>query len=46
MGNQDGDAGNQDGNLSLAIEITWKCNGNDKLKVWREVKMINLVLHT
>ena len=43
MGNQGGDAGNQGGNLSIAVEITWKCNGNDKLKDWREVKITNLV---
>ena len=43
MGNQGGDAGNQGGNLSIAVEITWNSNGNDKLKDWREVKIINLV---
>ena len=37
------DAGNQGGNLSTAVEITWNSNGNDKLKDWREVKIINLV---
>ena len=43
VGNQGGDAGNQGGNLSIAVEITWNSNGNDKLKDWREVKIINLV---
>ena len=43
MGNQGGDAGNQGGDLSIAVEITWNSNGNDKLKDWREVKIINLV---
>ena len=42
-GNQGGDAGSEDGNLSIAVEITWNSNGNDKLKDWREVKIINLV---
>ena len=41
--NQRGDAGNQGGNLSIAVEITWSSNGNDELKDWREVKIINLV---
>ena len=41
--NQGGDAGNQGGNLSIVVEITWNSNGNDKLKDWREVKIINLV---
>ena len=45
MGNQGGDAGNQGGNLSIAVEITWSSNGNDELKDWREVKIINLVSH-
>ena len=40
MGNQGGDAGNQEGNLSIAIERTGNNNGNDKLKDWREVKII------
>ena len=43
VGNQGGDAGNQAGNLSVAVEITWNSKGNDKLKDWREVKIINLV---
>ena len=43
VGNQRGDAGNQGGNLSIAAEITWNSNENDKLKNWREVKIINLV---
>ena len=32
----------QGGNLNIAIEITGNSNGN-KLKDWREVKIINLV---
>ena len=44
MGNQGGDAGNQGRNLSIAVEITWTNNGNDQLKGWREVKIVNLVL--
>ena len=43
MGNQGGDAENQGGNLSIAVEITWSSNGNDKLKDWKEIKIINLV---
>ena len=43
MGNQGCDAENQGGNLSIAVEITWNRNGNDKLSDWREVKIINLV---
>ena len=43
MGNQGGDARNQGGNLSIAVKITWNRNGNDKVKDWREVKIINLV---
>ena len=43
VGNQGGDAGNQGGNFSIAVEITWKCNGIDKLKDRKEVKIINLV---
>ena len=42
-GNQGGDAGNQGGNLSIAVEITWNSNLNGKLKDWREVKIIKLV---
>ena len=42
MGNQGGDAGNQGGNLGIAVEITWISYGNDKFKDWREVKIINL----
>ena len=45
VGNQGGDAGNQGGNLHIAIETTWNSNGNDKLKDWREAKIINLVSH-
>ena len=33
-----GDAGNQGGTLSIAVEVTWNSNGNDELKDWREVK--------
>ena len=40
---QDDDAGNQGGNLSITVEITWNSNGNDKLKDWKKVKIINLV---
>ena len=43
MGNQGSDAENQGGNLIIAVEITWNSNGNDKLKDWKEVKIINLV---
>ena len=50
--NQSGDAGNQNGNLGIAVEITQNSNGNDKFKEWREVKIIenehvckNLGLH-
>ena len=43
MGNQGGGVGNQGGNLSIVVEITWNTNGNDKLKDWGEVKKINLV---
>ena len=35
VGNQGGDTGNQGGNLSIAVEIIWNSNGNDKLKDWR-----------
>ena len=42
VGNQNDDAGNQGGNLSIALEITGNSNENDKLKGWREVKIINL----
>ena len=41
--NQGGEAGTHGGNLSIVVEITWNSNGNDKLKDWREVKIINLV---
>ena len=43
VGNQGDDAGNQGGNLNIAVEIILNSNGNDKLKDWREVKIINLV---
>ena len=42
-GNQGSDAGNQGRNLSIAVEITWNSNENDKLKDWREVRIINLL---
>ena len=29
--------------LKYTVEITWNSNGNDNLKDWREVKIINLV---
>ena len=41
--NQGGDAGNQGENLSIAVKITWNSDGNDNLRDWREVKIINLV---
>ena len=47
-----GDAGNQGGNLGIAVEMAQTSNANDKLKEWREVKIIekehickNLVSH-
>ena len=40
MENQGGDAGNQVGNLSIAVEMTQNSNGNDKFKEWRKVKII------
>ena len=43
VGNLCSDAGNQDGNLSIAVEITWNSNGNYKLKDRREVSIINLL---
>ena len=50
--NQCGDAGNQMGNLGIALEMTWNCSGNDKLKEWKQVEIIenehipkNLVPH-
>ena len=30
----------------LKYSGTWNSNGNDKLKYWREFKIINLVSHT
>ena len=52
MENQSGDAGNQGGNLNIAVEMTQKSHGNNKFKEWREVKITenrhiykNLVLH-
>ena len=41
--NQGSDAGSQGGNISIAVEITWNSNRNDKLKDWREVRIINLL---
>ena len=43
VGNHSGDAENQGRSLSIAVEITWNSNGNDKLKDWREVRIINLL---
>ena len=43
VGNQGGDTENQGGNLSIAVEITWNSNENNKLKDWRKVKILNLV---
>ena len=43
LGNQGGDAGNQGGNLSIVVKITCNSDGNDNLRDWREVKIINLV---
>ena len=43
MESSGGNPGNQGRSLSIAVEITWNSNGNDKLKDWREVKIINLV---
>ena len=40
VGNQSGDSGNQDGNLSIAIKMIQKSNGSDKFKEWGEVKII------
>ena len=40
MGNQRGNAGNQGGNLSIAVKLRENSNGNEKLKKLREVKMI------
>ena len=37
--NQGSDAGNQGGNLSIAVEMTQNCNGSDKFKERREVKI-------
>ena len=41
--NQGGDTGNQGGNLSITVKITWNSNENDKFKDWKKVKIINLV---
>ena len=40
MQNQCGDTKNQDGNLSIAVEMTQNSSGNEKLKEWRDVKML------
>ena len=40
VGNRRGYAGNLDGDLGIAVEITQSCSRNDKLKERREVKMI------
>ena len=40
VGNQGGDAGNQVGNLSMMVEMTENCNGNDKFKERREVQIV------
>ena len=42
LGNQVGDVENQGGNLGITVEITQESNGNDKVKEWREVKMIEI----
>ena len=39
-GSKGGDAGNEGRILDIAVEITWKSNGNDKFKEWREIKII------
>ena len=31
---------NQGGNLDIAVEMTLSSSGNSKLKVWKEVKLI------
>ena len=52
VGNQRGDAQNQGGKLSIAVEMKQESNGDDKFKEGREVKITqneyiskNLVLH-
>ena len=40
VGNQAGDARNQDRNLSMTVEIIQNSNGNDKFKKQRQVKII------
>ena len=52
VGNQGGNTTNYDGNLSIAVEITYNRNGNYKFKEWRDVKIIeskntcrNLISH-
>ena len=45
MEDQGGDAGNQVGKLSIAVEKAWNSNKNDKSKDWREVKITNSVSH-
>ena len=39
-GNQGGDAGNQEKNLSKAVVMTQNSNGNNKFNEWGEVKII------
>ena len=39
-GNQGGDVENRGGNLRLAVEMKQESNGIDKIKEWREVKII------
>ena len=41
MWNQGSNAGNQGGNLIIAVQITWNRNGNDKLKDWREASFFD-----
>ena len=43
LGGNTKNVGNQGRSLSIALEITWNSNGNDKLKDSIEVKIINLV---
>ena len=33
-------AWNQVGNLGIAVEMTWSMSGNDKLKEWRDITII------
>ena len=52
VGNLGDDAGNEGGNLSIAVEMIQNSNENNKFKEWREVKIVknkhickNLVSH-